>query len=461
MTDFHRLLAPDQGGEATPIHIVGTDSFDRFLNGLSEVGRSAVAAAGFRGRADTALFLPGGNGRDWSLAVGRGDAAQPGRWTLAAAATHLPEGRYRVEGHLPAQALHGWLMAQHRFSRYKKAEDIRGPRLLLVPEPAAIDRALAEADATATLRDMIDTPAEDMGPGELEAAVRALAEQVGGKVQVVAGEALLDQNFPAIHAVGRASPRRPRLVSMDWGDPQHPLVAIVGKGVCFDTGGLNLKPGNSMALMKKDMGGAAHAMALARLVIARRLRIRLKLVVAAVDNAVSGDAFRPGDVIATRKGLSVEIGNTDAEGRLILADALALAAEAQPALILDFATLTGAARVALGPDLPALFANDDSLADAVVEHGGLADDPVWRLPLWQPYARLFRSDIADLNNNGEGGFAGAIVGALFLDRFVPKGIPWAHVDTYAWNGTARPGRPKGGAALSLFAAFGALESRFA
>jgi leucyl aminopeptidase len=308
---------------------------------------------------------------------------------------------------------------------------------------------------------MIDTPAEDLGPGEIEAAVRALAEGVGGKMQVVAGEALLDQNFPAIHAVGRASPRRPRIVSMDWGDPQHPLVAIVGKAVCFDTGGLNLKPGNSMALMKKDMGGGAHAIALARLVIARRLRVRLKLVVAAVDNAVSGDAIRPGDVIATRKGLTVEIGNTDAEGRLILADALALAAEAQPALILDFATLTGAARVALGPDLPALFANDDPLAQAFQHCGTASEDPIWRLPLWQPYARLFRSDIADLNNNGEGGFAGAIVGALFLERFVPKGTPWAHVDTYAWNGTARPGRPKGGAALSLFAALGVLESRFA
>jgi leucyl aminopeptidase len=216
-----------------------------------------------------------------------------------------------------------------------------------------------------------------------------------------------------------------------------------------------------MALMKKDMGGAAHAIALAKLVIARRLKVRLKLIVAAVDNAVSGDAIRPGDVIPTRKGLSVEIGNTDAEGRVILADALALAAEAQPQLILDFATLTGAARVALGPDLPAMFANDDPLAEALLAAGDAAGDPIWRLPLWQPYNRLFRSEIADLNNNAEGGFAGAIVGALFLQRFVPKGTPWAHVDTYAWNGTARPGRPKGGAALSLFATLGALESRFA
>jgi leucyl aminopeptidase len=461
MTDFHRLLAPDQGGEAIPLHLVDTTGFDRFLTGLSELGRTAIAAAGFRGRADTAVFLPGGNGRDWSVAVGLGDSSTAGRWSLAAAAGQLPEGRYRAEAGLPAQALHGWLMAQHSFTRYRKPEDGRGPRQLLVKDPAAIDRALPEAEAAAGVRDMIDTPAEDMGPGEVEAAVRALAETVGGRVQVVAGEALIEQNFPAIHAVGRASPRRPRILSMDWGEPQHPLVAIVGKGVCFDTGGLNLKPGNSMALMKKDMGGAAHAIALARLVVARRLKVRLKLIVAAVDNAVSGDAIRPGDVIATRKGLSVEIGNTDAEGRLILADALALAAEAQPALILDFATLTGAARVALGPDLPALFANDDPLADALLAAGSAAEDPLWRLPLWQPYNRMFRSGIADLNNTAEGGFAGAIIGGLFLQRFVPKGTPWAHVDTYAWNGTARPGRPKGGAALSLFAALGALESRFA
>ena len=461
MTDFERLLAVDQGADAISIIPVSEADFETFLGALPELARTAVAAAAFRGRADTAVFLPGGSGRDWSLAVGLGTSATAGRWTLAAAASQLPEGRYRVSGQLPAIALHGWLMAQHRFTRYRKADDSRGPRQLLVPDPSAIPRAVADAQAVAELRDLIDTPAEDLGPAEVEAAIRALADAVGGKVQAVMGEALVTQNFPAVHAVGRASPRKPRILSMDWGEPQHPLVALVGKGVCFDTGGLNLKPGNSMALMKKDMGGAAHAIALARLVIARRLKVRLKLVVAAVDNAVSGDSIRPGDVIGTRKGLSVEVGNTDAEGRLILADALAWAAEANPALILDFATLTGAARVALGPDLPALFANDDALADGLLAAGTAGDDPLWRLPLWQPYNRLFRSDIADLNNNGEGGFAGAIVGGLFLERFVPKGTPWAHVDTYAWNGTPKPGRPKGAAALSLFAALGLLESRFA
>ncbi|MGL6043629.1 MAG: leucyl aminopeptidase family protein, partial [Sandaracinobacteroides sp.] len=257
MTDFDRLLAPDQGGAANPVRLVGTAGFDSFLTSLSELGRSAVAAANFRGRADTAMFLPGGNGRDWSVAVGLGERDTPGRWCLAAAVGQLPEGRYRMSLPVPPVALHGWLMAQHRFTRYRKPDDGRGARVLLLSEPAGIERAVAEAKVTAALRDMVDTPAEDFGPGEVETAVRALAEQVGGKIQLVAGEALLEQNFPAIHAVGRASPRRPRIISLEWGEPSHPLVALVGKGVCFDTGGLNLKPGSSMALMKKDMGGAA------------------------------------------------------------------------------------------------------------------------------------------------------------------------------------------------------------
>ncbi|WP_199554992.1 leucyl aminopeptidase family protein [Sandaracinobacteroides hominis] len=460
MTDFARLLAPDQGEAATQIHLVSSAGFEAFLGKLPEVARAAVAAAGFRGRADSAVFLPGG-GTEWSLAVGLGDSEEAGRWTLASAAAQLPEGRYRLSGPVPALALHGWLMAQHRFGKYRVEEHPRGPRQLLLSDVAAMRRALAEAVAAAEVRDLVDTPAEDMGPGEIEAAIRALGDSAGAKVSAVVGEALIEQNFPAIHAVGRASPRRPRIVTMEWGEPSHPLVALVGKGVCFDTGGLNLKPGNSMGLMKKDMGGAAHAIALARLIVARGLKVRLKLVVATVDNAVAGDAIRPGDVISTRKGLSVEIGNTDAEGRLILSDALALAVEAKPALILDFATLTGAARVALGPDLPALMANDRVLADQLLAAGEENDDPLWELPLWKPYNRLFRSDIADLNNNSDSGFAGAIVGGLFLDRFVPKDIPWAHMDLYAWNPTPRPGRPKGGAAMTIFACLAMLEGRFA
>lgn len=463
MTDFARLLAPDRGEPATPITLVPEHGLDAFVAGLGETGRAAVAGANFRGQPDRAVFVPALAGAEWGLAVGLGKADGLSRWTLASAVPALPEGRYRLAGGASlggALPLHGWLMAQHQFGRYRAASDVRGPRQLLVDQVAAMPRALLEAEAAATVRDLVDTPAEDMGPGELEAAMRALGDTHGARVSAVAGEALLEQNFPAIHAVGRASPRRPRLLRMEWGDTRHPLVAIVGKGVCFDTGGLNLKPGNSMALMKKDMGGAAHAMALAQMVMGRRLPVRLLLLVAAVDNAVAGNSIRPGDVIATRRGLSVEVGNTDAEGRLVLADALALASEAAPVLMLDFATLTGAARVALGPDLPALFANDEALAADLQAGAEAASDPVWRLPLWQQYRSMFRSTVADLNNNAEGGMAGAIVGGLFLERFVGEGIPWAHWDLYAWNGVARPGRPKGGAAMALFGAFAMLEARF-
>ncbi|MFN7173631.1 MAG: leucyl aminopeptidase family protein [Thermaurantiacus tibetensis] len=459
MTDFSALLAPDRGEAAVAIRAVNETGFPAFRARLGPAAQAAVDGAGFRGRADQALVLPDGEG--WFLALGTGPAdGPPGRWTLAAAAAALPEGSYRFDGPLSPLALHGWLMAQHRFTRYRKAPDARGPRRLLVPEPAAIAPAVAEAEAAALVRDLVDTPAEDMGPAELEAAVRALAETTGARVEAVAGEALLERNLPAVHAVGRASPRRPRLLTLAWGEPQHPLVALVGKGITFDTGGLNLKPGNAMALMKKDMGGAAHALALARLVIGARLPVRVLLVIATADNAVSGNALRPGDVIATRKGLSVEVGNTDAEGRLVLADALTLAGEAGPALILDFATLTGAARVALGPDLPALFVNDETLATDLLAAATEVEDPLWRLPLWAPYREMLRSTVADLGNVPEGSFAGAIAGALFLTHFLPDAVPWAHLDLYAWNGTARPGRPKGGAAMGLFAAFRLIARRF-
>ncbi len=459
MTDFDRLLLVDDGRPTGTVRLVPADGFDDALAGLPAPARATAEAAGFRGRADTAVFVP--DGSHGLLLVGLGEERAPGRWTLAAAAERAPEGDWRLDGPVPAHALHGWLLAQHRFIRYRRPADTRGPRRLLVGDPASLAPAIAAARADAEVRDLVDTPAEDLGPGELEERARALAEASGGRVEVIAGQALVEGNYPAIHAVGRASPRRPRLILMHWGEAGRPHVALVGKGVCFDTGGLNIKGGASMALMKKDMGGAAHALALAALVIADRLPVRLTLAVAAVDNAIAGNAIRPGDVIATRKGLTIEIGNTDAEGRLVLADALARVAEDRPDLILDFATLTGAARVALGPDLPALLANDDALADALLAAGRTVDDPLWRLPLWQPYRRLFRSTIADMGNTPENGFAGAIAGGLFLERFVPASTPWAHIDLYAWSPAARPGRPKGGAAMSLHACRAMLKARFA
>jgi leucyl aminopeptidase len=311
------------------------------------------------------------------------------------------------------------------------------------------------------VRDLVNTPAADMGPAELEAAAEMLARDHGATLSVTRGDAL-EQGYPMIHAVGMAAARgrEPRLIELEWGQADHPRLALVGKGVCFDTGGLDIKPSAAMRLMKKDMGGAAHALALADLVMRLRLPVRLHLLVAAVENAVAGNAFRPGDVLKTRKGLTVENTNTDAEGRLVLGDALTRAVEAKPELILDFATLTGAARVALGPDLPALFANDDALAAALIDAGTAANDPLWRLPLWDGYDEMLKSDIADLVNAAEGGFAGSITAALFLRRFVPKDIAWAHLDLFAWRPAARPGRPKGGDAMGLRAAWAMLKTRY-
>ncbi len=311
------------------------------------------------------------------------------------------------------------------------------------------------------VRDLVNTPTEHMGPDELEAAARELAQAHGAAVAVVAGDALLAQHYPAIHAVGRASHRAPRLIELTWGEASHPHVAICGKGVCFDTGGLDLKAAAGMRHTKKDMGGAAHALALAGLVMARRLPLRLTLLVAAVENAIGPNAFRPGEVIATRKGVSVEIDNTDAEGRLVLGDALTRACELSPDLLLDFATLTGAARIALGPDLPALYANDEALAQDWLAAGQQVRDPLWRMPLWRPYLRYLTSGIADLANSSNTTMAGSVTAALYLERFVEDGVRWGHVDVYAWNDGDRPGKPAGGEAQGLRAAYALLKARAA
>ncbi|HYC14728.1 MAG TPA: leucyl aminopeptidase family protein, partial [Stellaceae bacterium] len=309
-------------------------------------------------------------------------------------------------------------------------------------------------------RDLINTPAEDMGPAELSGAAETLAGKHGARFSVLIGDELLSANYPMVHAVGRGSARAPRLIDIVWGDPKAPKLTLVGKGVCFDSGGLDLKPAQGMRMMKKDMGGAATLLGLAAAIMDARLPVRLRLLVPAVENFVSGTSIRPLDVIRTRKGLAVEIGNTDAEGRLILCDALAEADSEKPQLILDAATLTGAARVALGPELPALFANDDALAEELVAAGTAESDPLWRLPLWKPYRKLLDSKVGDLNNVSESGFAGAIIAALFMAEFVSPATPWAHIDTFAWNQATRPGRPEGGEALALRALYAALKRRF-
>jgi leucyl aminopeptidase len=456
LTDFAALLAPTDGQPSVPLIPVTKAGLDGWLATQSERVRVAVAAQGFTAAADSMAILPGDGPADWFVVAGVAEGPL-GPWALATPAEKLPAGRFALAGELGLAGL-GWCLAQHRFGRYRRME-AKGARVLTTTSLGAISAAASEAEAVALVRDLVDTPASDLGPAELaKAVIDALGSQA--EVRVTTGEALIDQNFPAVHAVGRAAAQAPRLIEAVWGDAAHPVVAIIGKGITFDSGGLNIKPGGGMSLMKKDMGGAAHALALAKLVIQGNLRVRLHLIIPAAENAIAGNAMRPGDIIGTRAGKTVEITNTDAEGRLVLCDAIALAAEKNPALIIDFATLTGAARVALGPQLPALFANDDALASELVAAGAQVGDPVWRLPLWAPYHDMLKSSLADMVNSADGGFAAAITAALFLEKFVPTGVPWAHFDTFAWNNAARPGRPKGGEALALRASWAVLRSRF-
>ena len=419
-------------------------------------------AHGFQAAPGAPLALPGPDGRPSAYLAGIGDAADP--LALAHLPSLLPPGTYRLDPASPAPvaadaALLGWGLGAYRFERYLKPA--RAPaRLVLQDAGADASEAFALLKASTLVRDLVNTPTEHMGPEELEAAAIRVAQAYGAQARSIVGDELLKQNFPTIHAVGRASHRAPRLVELSWGEESHPRLAIVGKGVCFDTGGLDLKPADGMRNMKKDMGGAAHALALAQLVMARKLPVRLQLLLPLVENAVGPNAFRPGEVITTRQGLSVEIDNTDAEGRLVLCDALTYAAEGKPVLVMDFATLTGAARIALGPDLPALFTNDDALAADYLAAGQHARDPLWRMPLWRPYLSYLKSGIADLANSGASRMAGCVTAALYLERFVPEGQPWTHVDVYSWNDSDRPGKPAGGEAQGLRAAWQLLKARF-
>jgi len=462
MTDFASLLVPDRGQKAHLIHLVDKGSFEAWAKGRSPEDRALIEAHRFDGKTGFAfVLLPRGNGFELVSAVK--NAAELSPWCLAKLAESLPEGTYRVADGEPGKAALGWLLAQHRFDAYRSKSDEaeRGPRVLVTAEPAKIEETVRLAEATALVRDLVNTPAADLGPAEIEQAVRDQAARLGAKVQVTSGEALAE-GYPLIAAVGAAATeeRAPRLVELEWGDPSHPRLAIIGKGVCFDSGGLDLKPASGMRIMKKDMGGAAHALALAALIIAGKVPVRLHLLIPAVENAVSGAAYRPGDIVRSRNGLTVEIDNTDAEGRLILADALAKAVEGEPELIVDFATLTGAARIALGPDLPATFANRDDLAAELEAAARDVEDPLWRMPLWDPYDEMLKSDIADLANSSSSPMAGTITAAMFLKRFVPDEIAWAHLDTWAWRDPARPGRPKGGEALGLRAVFELLRRRY-
>ena len=440
-----------------PLHVVGSNALEDWLGDQDARVAAWVRTTGFKAALGTHQLLPGEDGSLAMVLAGYGDAAARarGRFHLAAVAQALPEGSYHLVGLAPEWAEEealGWLLSAYAFDRYKTQKP--GKARLKAPDGVDAARLCAIAEGEALTRDLINTPASDMGPSDLEAACVGLASRFGASVDVIRGDALLDHNFPLIHTVGRAAADAPRLIDLHWGEA-GPALTLVGKGVTFDTGGLNLKPGNSMALMKKDMGGAATVLGLAHMIMALGLPLRLRVLIPAVENAVSANAFRPGDILTSRKGLTVEINNTDAEGRLVLADALAYGAEANPDLMISMATLTGAARVALGPDLSPCFTDDDALAQALQSQGDAVADPLWRLPFHEPYEAMIEPGIADLDNAPGGGFAGAITAALFLRRFVGD-ARYVHFDIYGWNPSAAPARPKGGVGMGARAILSAL-----
>ncbi|MBL8630528.1 MAG: leucyl aminopeptidase family protein, partial [Rhodospirillaceae bacterium] len=426
-----------------------------------------LKATGFKAEVGASAIIPGPEASISAVVVGLGKGDDP--WAFGNLSKNLPPGTYALEAYVggseklaaafPTWAAFAWAMGAYAFTRYKKENGEKSVAKLVWPAAAdrsSVERSVAAASLT---RDLVNTPPADMMPSHLAEAVKAVAAKYGATVTEIVGDDLLTQNYPMVHAVGRASAVAPRVLDLRWGDSTHPKITLVGKGVCFDTGGLDLKPSSAMLLMKKDMGGAATVLGLAQAVMAAKLPVRLRVLISAVENAVSGNAFRPSDVLKSRKGITVEIGNTDAEGRLVLADALTEACSEKPALLIDCATLTGAARTALGPDLPAMFTDDEALAAELMQTSAETFDPVWRLPLWAPYRKMLDSKVADINNAGDSPFAGAVTAALFLKEFVDTDVPWVHLDLFAWNKGARPGRPEGGEAYAQRALFALIQKR--
>jgi len=460
---MHPVFSARGGGKPVPIWFATEATWPGLRKRFDASALAFADAAGFEPKPGRHVLLPGQGGLAGVLFglenadKGNKDLFSPGRLSGL-----LPPGHYRFANapHDARLAALAFAMNAYRFTRYGKPAS---PKVTLeVPEHVDGADVSRIAESVALARDLINTPTNDMGPADLEAAARKLARAFGAKVQTIVGKDLLKKNFPLIHAVGRAAAptSAPRLIDITWGNPSHPMVTLVGKGVCFDTGGLDLKPSSSMLMMKKDMAGGATVLALARMVMDCKLKVRLRVLIPAVENSVSGDAFRPLDIYKSRKGLNVEIGNTDAEGRLILADALALADEEKPELVIDMGTLTGAARVALGPDLPPFYTDDDKLAASLERHAAGENDPLWRMPLWRPYDAMLDSKTADLNNVSTSPFAGSIICALFLKRFVDKAKAWVHVDIYAWTPSAKAGRPEGGECQAARAVYALLKERY-
>ncbi len=444
-----------------PVQFVTQPKWQSWLKEQGALHRGWLQSLGLTGKADDFAVLPGRDGKAAGAVLVL--SAEPTLWDFGALATKLPAGTWKLTDTAsvsPTDVAVAIGLGAWRFERYRSKKGKPGPKIVW-PEKADKARATAMIEAVSLARDLITTPSSDMGPAELAAAAQALAKAHKAKLNVIVGDDLLKKNYPMVHAVGRASARAPRLIDLTWGRAGDPKVTLVGKGVCFDSGGLDLKPASGMLNMKKDMGGAATMMAVASMIMATKLPVRLRLLIPAVENSVSGNAFRPLDVVPTRKGITVEIGNTDAEGRLILCDALFEGASEKPTVMIDCATLTGAARVALGTDLPALFCNDDTLADQLIAAGKRVADPMWRLPLFRGYRRLLDSKVADINNAPGVAFGGAITAALYLQEFVSDDVPWAHFDMMAWNNSSRPGRPEGGEAQAARAIFAAIEKRIA
>ncbi|HRO04160.1 MAG TPA: leucyl aminopeptidase family protein [Terricaulis sp.] len=441
------------------MHILRTSEWPHWIERHAETLRRMAATHDFQAQNGRILVVPATDGSIERVVFGAGDKANA--QVVGALAQHLPAGDYRIafapKEFAPTAMAIAWGLGAYAFDRYKKRK--RPAPLLAPPEGADMEEAARVVAASWLARDLVNTPTNDMGPEALHAAAQSVADAYAAELAAIVGDDLLTENYPLIHAVGRAAAEAPRLLHLSWGDAGAPRVALVGKGVTFDTGGLDIKPPAGMRMMKKDMGGAAHALALAQIIMDAKLPVKLDVFLAVVENSIAGNAFRPGDVIASRKGVTVEIDNTDAEGRLILADALTRACEDNPALLLDFATLTGAARTALGPDLPPFFTGDDALAAELAQASLDTSDPIWRMPLWDAYESDMDSPIADLKNTGDGAFAGAIFGALFLRRFVSASA-WAHFDVFAWAPKEKPARPAGGEAQALRACWSVLKARF-
>jgi leucyl aminopeptidase len=456
-------LIDDTAG-AIPLAVLTKEQFPSWLAETPERERNWMAAIGFSGEPGKLALVPAADGRLDRVVVGLGEETEPGAgmWALAGLPGALPEGSYRLEtapdGVDPTRLSLGWALATYAFTRYRVRKS--GATALVWPEGADHCRVERLARAVFLARDLANTPAGDLGPAELAAEAMRVAKAAGAKCRVIVGDELLTENYPTIHAVGRAAAQPPRLVDIVWGEATAPKLTLVGKGVCFDTGGLDLKTALGMRLMKKDMAGSAIVLGLAQAIMDAHLAVRLRVLLPLVENAVAGNAMHPMDIVRTRKGLTVEIGNTDAEGRLILCDALAEACTEKPELLIDMATLTGAARVALGPELAALFCNNETLAQGLIEAARTEEDPMWRMPLWRPYRRMIDSEIADLNNVSESPHAGAVTAALYLQEFVEPEIPWAHLDVMAWNPQSRPGRPEGAEATALRALYAHIAQRF-